>query len=1045
MHGRKSPLFSVRRAGALVVSAALALSLSGVVARAETTDPNPSPREIANAALSRQAAAQGMVLLRNDDRALPMSSSGNVALFGRGALATVKGGTGSGDVNSRATINVRQGFENARFRVTTSSAYWDAMTAAGTEVALTRESAKPTAATDTAVFVLARNSGEGKDRSATEGDYYLTSTELANLTLLGKVYHHVVVVLNVGAVVDTTFFATVNTKERDPRGGPALDALLLMSQPGQEAGHALVDVLTGAVNPSGKTVDTWASKYDYYPAAKTFSNNDGQFTPEVYTEGVYVGYRYFDSFYTSIKPRDPASVVNYPFGYGMSYTKFAIDTQSVRADMDEVTVKTRVTNTGKVPGKEVVQVYFSAPRSGLDKPYQELAGYAKTDLLAPGASQALTISFKTTEMSSYDESRSAYLMAAGDYLIRVGDSSRSTAVEAKVRFDRTIVTERVSAQLDEDEPAKELRANPARFFSYREEARQIRSAQVVRLDPGRFHAPNNASRLEQSVAVDTSSGYYPLDGSRLSATTAYTTGGRNWEGTGAPYPAKTGERVKKVAPAPDGTTLFDVAKGKVSMERFVAGLSVEQLANIVVGASPGTDITPGVAGTTTARYTSLGIPTANLDDGPAGIRIQQSYTRDGQTYYQFATAWPVGTLLAQSWDTDLIKKVGEAVATEMIEFGATIWLAPGMNIHRDPLNGRNFEYFSEDPLVTGLSATSIVEGVQSRPGLGVTVKHFAANQQELERQRTDSVIGQRALREIYLKGFEIAVKSAEPMAVMTAYNLLNGTATSGSYDLTEDVLRGEWGYRGVVMTDWGANYRVKQTVYSGNDMIMPGNTPGQITSAAITPTDPKFDLAGLPVYNYVQRSSVGNPIGAHLWNWGTFVAGPGGSTTYSVTVDDTTDLARTPQSGTCTTNINMECNELTQPLAPWGTVDNAYKWVMQQLDPKHPVDPITIGWLTDQQRAGITVKVNSREVAGDDTSPVTSYTVTVTGEHGMIRLGDLQRNAARILTTLTRTRPFAELAESQQVRGIKVKPYGELFRRDLTTYLTVERGTVRRR
>lgn len=381
----------------------------------------------------------------------------------------------------------------------------------------------------------------------------------------------------------------------------------------------------------------------------------------------------------------------------------------------------------------------------------------------------------------------------------------------------------------------------------------------------------------------------------------------------------------------------------------------------------------------------------------------------------------------------------------MIEFDATIWLAPGMNIHRDPLNGRNFEYFSEDPLVTGLSATSIVKGVQSRPGLGVTVKHFAANQQEFERQRTDSVVGQRALREIYLKGFEIAVKSAQPMAVMTAYNLLNGEATSGSYDLSVDVLRGEWGYRGVVMTDWGANYRVRQTVYSGNDMIMPGNTPGQITGAAISPTDPTFEAAGLPIYNYVQRSSVGNPIGAHLWKWGTLVAGPGGSKTYSVTVDETTDLTKTPLSGTCTTNINMECNELTQPLAPWGTVDNAYQWVMQQLDPEHPVDPITIGWLTDQERAGIKVTVNSRATPGDDTSPVTSYTVTITGEHGMIRLGDLQRNVAKILTMLTRTRPFAELAESQKVRGIKVKPYTDLFRRDLTTYLTVDRSKAHRR
>jgi hypothetical protein len=1028
--------------GALVLTTAMVVSMTSVTTAA-TTDPNPSAREIANAAVSRHAATEGMVLFENDG-ALPMPASGNVAVFGVGAYKTVKGGTGSGDVNSRYTINVRQGFESAGFTVTTSSAYWDAVVAGG-EQPLTPATAQPSAPTDTAVFVLARNSGEGSDRSATAGDYYLTATEQANLEILGETYPNVVVALNVGAVVDTSFFDKVNAEMDDPDGGQALDAMLLMSQPGQEAGHALVDVLTGAVTPSGKTVDTWTSSYDYYPAAPTFSNNDGKFTPEVYTEGVYVGYRYFDSFYQSIKPADPASVVNYPFGYGLSYTTFNVKTQTIQADMSAVTVKAKVTNIGKVAGKEVVQVYFSAPRTGLDKPYQELAGYAKTDLLPPGASQTLTISFKTTEMSSYDGSKAAYVMDAGDYLIRVGDSSRNTSVAAKVRLGSTVVTEKLSTQFDDQTVKDERVADPSNFYSYPGEAKEVRIATVVPLPTKGFTTANHASSLAQSVPVDGSSGYYPLDGALLSATTAHTTGGGNWEGTGAPYQAKTGETVKQVDAAPDGTTLFDVAKGTVSMEQFVAGLSVEQLANIVVGASPGADITPGVAGTTTARYESLGIPSATLDDGPAGIRIQQTFTHNGQTYYQYATAWPIGTLLAQTWDTGMTRTIGEAVATEMTEFDATIWLAPGMNIHRDPLNGRNFEYFSEDPLVTGLSATSIIEGVQSQPGLGVTIKHFAANQQEKERQRTNSVISERALREIYLKGFEIAVKSAQPMAVMTAYNLLNGTATSGNYDLTEDVLRGEWGYRGIVMTDWGANYNVKQTVYSGNDLIMPGNTPAQIINAAITTTDPTFDLAGLPIYNYVQRTSVGNPIGAHLWKWGTLVAGPGGSKTYSVTVDGTTDLTQIPKSGTCLTDINMQCNALTQPLATWGTVDNAYKWVMEQLDPNHPVDPITIGWLTDQQRAGIKVTVNSRATPGDDTSPVTSYTVTITGEHGLIRLGDLQRSATQVLTTLMHTSEFAQLASIQGVTGIAVQPYTGLFAGKLATYLTTALGPVRAR
>ncbi len=1045
----------MRKIALAAAALAVAASVVGIVdppIEAATTDPNPSERELANAALSREAATEGMVLFENDG-ALPMPTSGNVALFGRGAYATVKGGTGSGDVNSRYVVNVRQGFESAGFQVTTSPAYWDAMVAGGEQL-LTPETVQPTAETDVAVFVLARNSGEGGDRSAEPGDYYLTETEQANLALLGQTYPDVVVALNVGAVVDTTFFDVVNASVADPDGGQGLDAMVLMSQPGQEAGHALVDVLTGAVTPSGKTADTWASSYDYYPAAPTFSDADGLFTPEVYAEGVYVGYRYFDSFYGSIEPADPASVVNYPFGYGLSYTTFDIKTQRVAADMDTVTVQVKVTNTGDTSGKEVVEVYFSAPRTGLDKPYQELGGYAKTDLLAPGASQTLTISFDTTTMSSYDESRAAYVMDAGDYLIRVGSSSRDTSVEGKVRLGTTVVTEQLSTQFD-DQTVDDWVADPSAFYGYPGEAKEIKTAPVVPLHTKGFQTADNASSLAQSVAVDESSGYYPMDGSLLSATTAYTTGEADWEGTGSPYQAKTGETVEVVDAAP-GATLFDVAAGSVSMEQFVAGLSVEQLSTIAVGVNfletiffgpqGSTSAPSGGAGLTTPDYESLGIPQASLVDGPAGVRIRQQFNQDGVTYYQWTTAWPIGTMLAQTWNRDLVARVGVGVGVELVEFGATMWLAPGMNIHRDPLNGRNFEYYSEDPLVSGLTAAAITSGVETQPGVGVTLKHFVGNQQELERQRSNSQMSERTLREIYLKGFEIAVKSAQPMAVMTAYNFVNGEAASGSYDLAVDVLRGEWDYHGLVMTDWGANYETKQTVYSGNDLIMAGTTSNEpILEDAVGEVGPTFDLAGLPVYHYVQRVSTGNPIAAHLWNWNTFVASPGGSETYSVTVDETTDLTQTPQSGRCSTFIEMECNSLTQPLAPWGTVDGAYQWVMEQLDPNHPVDPISIGWLTDTERAGIQVTVNSRETPGDETSPVTSYTVSYTGEHGVIRLGDLQRNAMQVLETLTHAQQFAELAGLQGVPGIEVGPHGALFQDQLVSYVTAERSRVRTR
>jgi beta-glucosidase len=1041
-----------RRAGALAFAATFLFSLTGV-ATAATTDPNPSARETANAALSRRAATEGMVLLENH-HALPIASSGTVAVYGVGAFATVKGGTGSGDVNNRATVSVRQGLEEAGYTVTTQSAYWDAMVAAyaaagagnfaAGEVQLTASTAQPTAATKTALYVVARNSGEGRDRTATKGDYYLTDTEQANLQTLGATYSNVVVVLNVGGVVDTSFFHQINGRKGTSAANPPLDGMLLMSQPGQEAGRALVDVLNGAVTPSGKTVDTWASSYDYYPASDTFSFNDGKFTPEIYSEGIYVGYRYFDSFYRSIQ-RKAGTVVNYPFGYGLSYTSFDVKADSVTADASTVTVRARVTNTGAVAsGKDVVEVYFSAPTTGLDKPYQELAAYAKTDNLAPGQAQTVTMSFPTSEMSSYDQATAAYVLDPGSYLLRVGDSSRNTSVAAVFDLDKRVVTEQLSHQLDDETVDHGLVSDPADFYTYPTERAQIVHAPVTRLRGSAFTTKNDASPLEQTVNVPESSAYFPIDRSKLSTTTAYTTGESDWNATGAPYQPKLGETVQTVS-VPAGATLYDVVRGTISMKQFVAGLSVEQLANIVEGGTGVPPTTPqpvGGAGATTARYESLGVPSPSLVDGPAGVRITRSYTQNGQMYYQFATAWPIGTMLAQTWNRDVIDQVGTAVGVEMQEFGATVWLAPGMNIHRDPLNGRNFEYYSEDPLVSGISATAMTEGVQSKPGLGVTIKHFTANNQEAERQRTDSQISERALREIYLKGFEIAVKSAQPMAVMTSYNLVNGTAASANYDLATDVLRGEWGYAGTVMTDFGANYETRGTLYSGNDLIEPGGGSAEVVNATVRPIDPTWDLAGLPVWRYASRVSVGNPIAVNLWSWGTFVPAPGGAVTYSRTVDSTTDLTQTPASGTVTgVDINFAGGQLT-PLPPWNTVDNAYHYVLSQLDPNAPVNPIAIKALTPLNKAATTVTVNSRQNPADPTSPVTSYTVTVHGEHGLLRLGDLQRDAMRVLSTLTHTAPFAQLAASQGVSGITVSPYTALFAGQLQTFMSASAGPV---
>ncbi len=993
------------RRWSLAIPVAVLLALNSTTAIAATTDPDPTPLELQNAQLSRSAAAQGMVLLENHDHALPIAARSTVALFGVGAYATVKGGTGSGNVNNRYTINARTGLENAGYTVTTSDAYWSAMTSAydtkypssatgavfgpavdyaSVEQPLSPASVQPTKPTDTAIFVVARNSGEGADRSAGAGDYQLTTTESADLAAIGHAYRHVVIALNVGGIIDTSFFPQVNGTTKDPAGGQALDALLDLGQAGQESGNALADVLSGKVNPSGKLSDTWASKYSYYPASATFGANDGNTTTEDYSEGVYVGYRYFDSFDKKLGP----AAVAYPFGYGLSYTDFAITPESVKADAKTVTVKAKVKNTGsRYSGKQVVQVYFSAPQTGLDKPYQQLAGYAKTDTLKPGASQVVTVQYKTTDMASYDSRTASYVLDSGKYAIRVGDSSRTTQVAARLDLDRKVTTEVVNHEMNDAQPATELTSDPANFYTYPAEKRQLATAPVVALKSGSFRTLNRKSALEQNVSVPTTSPYYAIDGGKISSTTAYVSQ------SGSAYQPRTGETVKKVSVDPKAT-LYDVAEGKISLTRFVAGLSDTQLADIVEGASAGGTVpqAAGAAGYTTSKYESLGIPALVLSDGPAGLRLTQKVNSTPPTY-QYQTAWPIGTQLAQTWDRDLVRKVGHAIGLEMKAAHVTLWLAPGMNIHRDPLNGRNFEYFSEDPLVSGLTSAAETLGVQSNPGVGVTVKHFVANNQEANRNAVDELIGERALREIYLRGFQISVETARPMAVMSSYNQVNGSYSSANYDLLTDLLRGEWGFQGLVMSDWGGSHNPVATMYSGNDLIEPGNKPGEIL-ANLKKVTPVLDVTGLPVL--VTSTSAASGRTSNTWSLGGFTLDAAGTETISTTVDAQTNLAKVLST---VTTVDASGVATTKARGPYASVADAYADVQSLLGGTA---------LTAAQKAAITLTPTG--------TPVTGYTITLKGHYNepySMRLGDLQRSTSRILTVIMHSQPFQDLAKSR--------------------------------
>ena len=809
------------------------------------TSPEITSLETRNMEKVRRIAAEGMVLLENKG-VLPLKTDGRaLAVFGNGVRKMVKGGTGSGDVNSRTVINIEQGLEEAGFTIATKpwldrfdkacaeygAQYMGEFAAilkeqgfAGVNWALENPYRDPDVPEITpedveetdrgaAIYVIARTSGEGADRKLAPGDYELSEREIENLKKLTSHYEHTIVILNVGGVIDTKFL----------RAQKGVDAILLMSQPGCAGGWALADVLTGKVTPGGRLTTTWAENYADYPCAEPFSYLSGDLDDSYYNEGVYVGYRWFDSF--GIRPA-------YPFGFGRSYTEFALNTKRVEILGASVRVTVGVRNVGsRYAGRETVQVYVSQPRGELDKPCQVLAGFAKTKSLAPGEEETLTVDFAIPSLASYDEGRAAWVLEAGTYFIRVGTHSRDTHIAAALELDETVVTEQLQNKLRPDCELPVIHGEPDRFYTYLSEASE----------------KANALRLEIIPAtIPTRKADYAAEPLEL--------------------------RTERTAPV----SLRDVLAGEATLEDLTAQLSIPELAALVVGAERGglgsvstvgaaSGAVPGAAGDTSMELAdSRGITNLVLADGPAGLRLSRSFVSDGQgnvipglgessfgnlfemlgvpaaqrpegavDHYQYCTAIPIATMLAQTWDPAAIEEAGDIVGAEMEEFGVDLWLAPGMNIHRNPLCGRNFEYYSEDPLLSGLCAAADTRGVQRHPGRGTTIKHFALNNQEDNRTHCNSRCSERALREIYLKGFEIAVKEAQPLALMTSYNLVNGIHAANHRELLTDVLRGEWGFRGLVMTDWGTTtasegFRYGSSdaalcVKAGNDLTMPGS------------------------------------------------------------------------------------------------------------------------------------------------------------------------------------------------------------------------------
>ena len=826
---------------------------------------NPSPEvtasERSHSDSVRRIAGECMVLLENDG-VLPLSGPQKVALYGNGARATVKGGTGSGEVNSRYSVSVEQGLEEAGFEITTKQ--WLAeqdrviQEEFGAYMADVHQRAEAMgipdffvmfnehfvpkalapfqqAEGDLAIYVLGRNSGEGSDRYAEEGDYELTQAEVALLTALGRSYKKVIVLLNLGGVINAATLKAI----------PGISAMLLISQSGNMGGHIVADVLLGKSIPSGRLTDTWAEKYMDYPSSATFSHNNGNWNDEYYTDGIFVGYRYFDTF--NVKPL-------YPFGYGLNYTTFTMETLGASADEKQVSVTVKVTNTGAFSGREVVQVYGSAPRAGLEKPMQVLCGFGKTRLLQPGQCQELKVSFDLTNLESYDPAKAAYVLEAGEYVIRVGVNSRNTHVAALVRLDETVETKKVRNICPLDEEFEEISCAGVECWK-----------------------PENEDAEKAAAPV------FAISAAKVPTVTI--------EYAGEPEPF-----------APAGTdhviTLEEVRDGKYTMEQLVSQLSVEEMAEWCVGAARDNEnvigsaskAVPGAAGETSLALAYRGVRDMINADGPAGLRLIPHFRTDAEgkllpggsaiggmaedfapkqegdvDYYQYCTAIPIAWLLASSWDLELIEKCGDIVGAEMETFGVRVWLAPGMNIHRNPLCGRNFEYYSEDPLLSGLCAAADVRGVQKHPGVGTSIKHYFANNQEDNRMYCNAHIKERAIREIYLRNFGICIEASQPMTIMTSYNLINGIHAANCYDSITCYAREECGFQGYVMTDWfTSNAKVSGAlakpnpkyscsssplcVYAGNDVQMPGSE-GNIEDIITAVKDGSLKLG------YLQRSA----------------------------------------------------------------------------------------------------------------------------------------------------------------------------------------------
>lgn len=749
------------------------------------------------AELSRIVAAEGAVLLKNNEQTLPFVEGDSISVFGRCQKEYYRSGTGSGGaVHVPYTTNLLDSLRRVskiKINERLAEAYetfiqehpfdnggggWAAEPWHQAEMPLTGTLVREAAAcSNKALVVIGRTAGEDKDNADEQGSYRLTIEEEQMLEQVCGIFDQVVLALNVSNIIDLSWLEQSLYKEK-------IKSIIYLWHGGMEGGNAAVDVLCGSVTPSGKLTDTIAYSLSDYPSTKEYGNRERTY----YTEDIYVGYRYFETF--------APEQVQIPFGFGLSYTEFLMEGESCIVRENCIEVSATVQNKGHhYAGKEVVQVYLEAPQGRLGRPARQLVGFAKTGLLSPGERQTVCVHIPLERLATYDDSgvtghKSCYVLEAGEYKLHVGSSIRCTREIPVQNGHKEHQGGLVIENLQILHQLQEAVAPEEAFQRIKPGHRKDDGRYGIHYEPVPLSTVDLAERIEKNLPEE-----LPITGDK-------------------------------------GIKFQEVRSGKATIEQFVAQLQLSDLAAIVRGEGMGsTKVTPGTAaafGGVTHKLLSYGIPVACAADGPSGIRMDTGF---------LATQLPIGTLLACTWDTQLVKELFSLQGQELVRNEIDTLLGPGINVHRNPLNGRNFEYFSEDPLVTGSFAAAVVAGIAVSGAVG-TMKHYACNNQETGRQTVNAVISERALREVYLKGFEMGVKEGGGSSIMTAYNPVNGHWTASHYDLNTTILRKEWGYTGIVMTDWWAQvnnvveggspntWDTRSMVRSQNDLYMVVNNHG---------------------------------------------------------------------------------------------------------------------------------------------------------------------------------------------------------------------------